>query len=342
MEDLYSLDVSLKGMFIPTTLATQDLPVGAVITLHLKAKGGLQDLRAVARVTGVVNGEPNSTQRSPGLEVEFIEVRPEHEHLISSLPPPPAIPNDAARILVVDDDNLMRENAAGVMRSVGYHVLTARNGVEALSLVLGERVDLVLTDVTMPSMDGWQLLRLIRARPRIAKLPVVFLTRLTSEAERLKGYELGVNDYIDKPYTAAELKQRVAKLLTRPLSEPPAELQVLRGDLSQVSLSSLLSLMEMERRSGQICLRRTAEEANAYVRAGVVVQVDLEDAFDHKHGLERIFHLLDWSDGEFKLFTSEVALEGDLNFSTSYALLEHAKVRDEAEEEVRAIGENSD
>lgn len=118
-------------------------------------------------------------------------------------------------------------------------------------------------------------------------------------------------------------------------SAPPTGRPVLKGDLAQVSLSSLLSLMDMERRTGQVRLHRQGEEALMYVRNGMVVQIDLPPREHHREGLERIFYLLDWANGEFVLNASDVEIAGDLSYSTSYTLLEYAKAVDE-EEEIRA------
>lgn len=321
------LHVSLGGMFIPASAETKNLPVGSLLTLELSGPAGLQGIRTLARVVRV---DPHTTSNpQPGLHVEFLNPPAEAGPSLGEFPAPNPGSSRESRVLVVDDDTLMRENAASVMRSAGYEVLTARNGIEALALVLSECVDLVLTDVSMPSMDGWQLLRLIRSRPHLANLPVIFLTRLNSDAERHKGYELGVNDYIDKPYTPENLRSRISAHLEHESSAAPSARQVLRGDLAQVSLSSLLSLMEMERRTGQVRLQRGGEEALMYVRNGTIAQIDLPAHEQHREGLERIFYLLDWHDGEFVLSASNVDIPGDLNYSTSYTLLEYAKAVDE-------------
>jgi DNA-binding response OmpR family regulator len=239
-------------------------------------------------------------------------------------------------VLVVDDDRLLREQTARAMREAGHEVLTASNGVEALSLVLGESVDLVLTDVNMPTMDGWQLLRLIRARPKLAQVPVIFLTRLTSDTERLKAYELGVDDFVDKPFTREDLLPRVGRLLDRRRSDiPPGALEVLRGDLGQVALGSLLSLLDMERRTGILNLLHGTESAVLHLREGAVVRIDLPPRHDDKRGLDRFLHVLDFATGSFELTAVDVMGEDQLGLPITYVLLEHARRRDEAAEAAR-------
>jgi DNA-binding response OmpR family regulator len=188
----------------------------------------------------------------------------------------------------------------------------------------------ILSDVTMPEMDGWQLLRLIRSRPHLAQIPVIFLTRLTSDGERLLGYRLGVDDYVGKPFTGAELGARVRRIIerTRAQGGAPAN-KALRGDLSQVALPSMLSLVEMERRTGVLTLVCDDELATLYLRDGAVVRIDLSARHAHKQGIDRFFHVLGWTRGQFELAASEVTADDQIELKTSYVLLEHARRRDE-------------
>src|SRR6185312_11067917 len=100
---------------------------------------------------------------------------------------------------------------------------------------------LIVSDVNMPKMDGWQLLRLLRTKPQYATVPVLFTTTLSGEADRLRGYRLGVDDYLAKPFRVAELRARVHQLLARASARPVAPeaaapaTRSLRGDLAHVS-----------------------------------------------------------------------------------------------------------
>src|SRR6185295_3252169 len=98
----------------------------------------------------------------------------------------------------------------------------AANGFEALALCGRETPDLIVSDVNLPKMDGWQLLRLLRTKPQFAAVPLLFMTPLSGEADRLRGYRLGVDDYLAKPFRVAELKARVDRLLARAAASPPA------------------------------------------------------------------------------------------------------------------------
>ncbi|MCS7260614.1 MAG: response regulator [Anaerolineae bacterium] len=118
-----------------------------------------------------------------------------------------------ARILVVDDEPAMMQYLSMVLMRDGYEVLQASNGYEALTLVRERSPDLVLLDVMMPEMDGFQVLRELRASEEFQELPVIILTALTAEQDIVRGFEGGVTDYIDKPVTPAVLRARVRRWL---------------------------------------------------------------------------------------------------------------------------------
>src|SRR5262249_14227382 len=153
----------------------------------------------------------------------------------------------------------------------------AHDGIEALALCIKQPPDVILCDVQMPRMDGWQFLRVIRARAGLEKVPFLFLTTLGSEADRLKGYRLGVDGYIPKPYGPAEVVARADRAIARAersgSSEP--ESSILRGDLEQVGLGSLLSFLDLEKKTGVVRIAGR-EEARVYLRGGSVMRVEID------------------------------------------------------------------
>jgi adenylate cyclase len=121
--------------------------------------------------------------------------------------------NDPARVLVVDDTPTNVKLLADILAARGYAPLTAVSGAQALSVIEREGPDLVLLDVMMPGMSGYDVCRAIRANPATALLPVVMVTALDPGEERVKGLDAGADDFLTKPIHQAELLARVRSLL---------------------------------------------------------------------------------------------------------------------------------
>src|SRR6188768_3054030 len=243
----------------------------------------------------------------------------------------------APHVLVADDDAWILRMVATVLEKRGYSVETAVDGEDALARALAHPPDLLITDVMMPKMDGWALVRQLRAHPELSMLPVIFLTALSSEDDRIRGFRLGADDYVTKPFRFEELDLRVAKTLRRTaqtMAETRDQLagSGLRGDLSQVGLSSLLVLIEMERKTGLLQLRAPqGPSAQILVREGKVVHARLDDA-DEPVDAECVYYLLTWGAGEFEFIACLVEGVDRVNVSTTHLLMEGARLMDEAKE----------
>ena len=109
------------------------------------------------------------------------------------------------RILVVDDDKSIVRVLRGYLEQSGYQVLTAVDGETALHMLRRERPDLVILDLMMPNLDGWEVTRIVRADKGLAATPIIMLTARVEDTDKIVGLELGADDYITKPFNAREV-----------------------------------------------------------------------------------------------------------------------------------------
>ncbi|MFQ5944262.1 MAG: response regulator [Anaerolineales bacterium] len=117
-----------------------------------------------------------------------------------------------AKILTVDDDKTLLRFMGEYLEGEGFEVVTADRGTKALKLFFDERPDLVVLDLMMPGMDGWEVCARLR---ELSGTPVIMLTAKSSEADKLRGFRLGVDDYVTKPFSLAELTARIQAVLAR-------------------------------------------------------------------------------------------------------------------------------
>jgi DNA-binding response OmpR family regulator len=266
------------------------------------------------------------------------------------------------RILVADDDAWILRMVTTVLEKRGYTVETAHDGEEAYIKALASPPDLLITDVMMPKMDGWTLIKALRSRHEFAFVPVIFLTALGSDDDRIRGFRLGADDYLPKPFRFEELDLRVTKTLKRSeMVEQMAREQIgaapaasrtepeversramgLAGSLHQVSLPALLTLLEMERKTGILIVRQAGDPVaipsgqpgaddvgRIYLRGGKVVAARL-DGKDQPVREECVFFMLEWSAGRFEFEATEIEVDDEIAQATSYLLMEAARRMDE-------------
>lgn len=121
----------------------------------------------------------------------------------------------AKRLLVVDDDPGLLLAVSETLRAEGYEVKTARRGAEALTRIAESLPDLIISDIRMPGMDGYQLVKNLRSNPRTRLVPIVFLTAKDEISDRITGFRTGVDAYLTKPFEPDELTAVVQAILNR-------------------------------------------------------------------------------------------------------------------------------
>jgi CheY-like chemotaxis protein/phosphoribosyl 1,2-cyclic phosphodiesterase len=128
---------------------------------------------------------------------------------------PAAAVAPGARVLIVDDDPVVRRLTMQALQNDGYVLTEAAGGREALELISRQTPDLVILDLVMPELDGMEVLKVLRANPAKASLPVLILTAQTDESTTRAGFDVGATDYLTKPFSSPQLSARVRACLTR-------------------------------------------------------------------------------------------------------------------------------
>ncbi|MGG7606361.1 heavy metal response regulator transcription factor [Massilia sp. BKSP1R2A-1] len=171
-------------------------------------------------------------------------------------------------ILVIEDEPKTGDYLQRGLAESGFAVRLARNGRDGLAIVREEEIELVVLDVMLPRMDGWQVLEALRANPDTEQIPVLFLTARDEVEDRVRGLELGADDYLVKPFAFVELVARIRTLLRRgPVREEELiriadlEIDVLRRRVRRGAETIPLTAQEfallhlLARRQGQVLSR---------------------------------------------------------------------------------------
>lgn len=235
------------------------------------------------------------------------------------------------QLLLVDADPASVRVLEVSLKKAGFSVTTAADGQDALAKLELSAPDLILTDTRLPRVDGYELVRRIKEMPALASLPVVFLTSQKSVEDKIRGLELGVEDYLTKPIFVRELIARVHLLLARrthqrmSASSPTSRRTTLSGDLADMGVVDLLQTFELGRKSGRAKLQDGDLEASIYFRDGKVVDAE----HGRLKGEEAIYRCLIWTAGAFEVEFEAIDREEVILTSTQGLLMEGMRRLDE-------------
>jgi len=237
------------------------------------------------------------------------------------------------KLLLVDADPRSVRVLEVSLKKAGYSVTTAVDGLDALAKIESLTPDLVLSDTRLPKLDGYTLVRKLKERIEWSMIPIVFLTSQKSIEDKIRGLELGVEDYLTKPIFVRELIARVNLLLTRRTQENIATNKAgmpgrtrFSGSTQDLAVVDLLQTFEVSRKSGVVHLRSGgAQEARIYFRDGKVVDAEL----GRLRGEEAIYRALIWNEALFEVEFKPITNEDVIGGSTQAILMEGMRRVDE-------------
>lgn len=232
-------------------------------------------------------------------------------------------------LLLVDGDAKNLRVMEVTLRTAGFHVVTAVNGLDALEKCAESTPDLVISDTRMQEMDGFELCRRLKADERFAEIPFVFLSSQKSLEHKVKGLELGVDDYLTKPIYIQEIVTRVKLLLQKKEKERLErrdQKSGLSGSLADMGVVDLVQTLEIGRKTGEIRLRhQRGTTAALFFRDGKVVDVSL----GLHEGEQAFFRVLAWTKGNFEIEFKPTDREDRIELSTQGLLMEGMRRMDE-------------
>ncbi len=228
-------------------------------------------------------------------------------------------------VLVIDDNNDIRENTAEILEMAGYRTIAAENGKKGVELALKEKPDLIVCDIMMPELDGYGVLHLLRKNPDTQAIPFIFLTAKTERSDLRKGMEMGADDYITKPFEDIELLNAIEVRLKK------AEVFDNKYSMSQQGISEFLKDVKdrgiLDKLSEQYSIETYPKKQTLYQEKKrprflyFLIKGKVKTTLTHEDGKEYITNI--YTDGDFIGYQ---ALIDEKNYEDNAVILEEANI----------------
>ena len=228
----------------------------------------------------------------------------------------------APRLLIIDDSRLIVQIIADYFEPMGYRIQRAGDAEEALRGLELETPDIIVSDILMPGIDGWSLFEKIRHRPEFSEIPFLFLTTERELPQKLRGFHLGADDYVTKPFEVEELYARVERSLERRRQLEKARRgdgAVLAGTVAHLSLPDLLQILSLNGRNGVVYLRNRNTEGEVHFDGGKVVHAWSGNV----SGLKALYRMLGWEDAAFRVMPGDgITRERSVNLQIDTVMMD--------------------
>jgi len=205
------------------------------------------------------------------------------------------------KILVIDDSPVVREMVRDAFEKEGFRVIEAPSGEEALKIAWQEHPDLIIADIKMPGIDGWEVCSQLRKHPYTSFVPFIFLTEKTEVSDRIKGLEMGADDYITKPFIPEELVARARAIFNRILKREEEKIiksRGLSGSTQMMDLADLLQLFALNTKTG---ILKVVSDKGELGRIGFVEGRLNRAEIEKIKGVKALRRMLRWSGAHFEV-----------------------------------------
>jgi DNA-binding response OmpR family regulator len=239
-----------------------------------------------------------------------------------------------AKILVVDDEAHLRRVVSLYLRARNYEVETAENGLEAIQKVSADRPDLIIADIGMPGLDGYELCSRLRRDTATRTIPFIFLTARDQDTDRIKARKIGSDDYLTKPCPLDQLAEHVETMIDRieQAKKIPLDRIGLSGQLDEVNVLDLIQMLELNQKSGALVLSHGERTGTLYFKDGTIIDADIRSPKRE----EPLFVLLGWKAGRYLFLPDAMPERMPITASLAHLLFEDLK-KLEAQETPKAI-----
>ena len=297
-----SEDLSASGVFVRSEAL---LPVNAVVKLRLELPGK-DAVWVSSRVAHVLSATAaRALGRQVGMGMQFLEFEGPGrdtlddylDGLVDEITPPPSQLARGSTVVLADPSMPRLGRITSALTAAGFEVRAVADGSDAYSAIQLNPPQIIVVSDDVPHMDGWTLLRRLARKGELGRIPVVLMSDDGGDVTRLQAYRLGVRDFIPRPFLDEELILRLRRIA---LEQHHVRADVLRGNLREISIATLLSLLDFERKSGVLRVARGELEAHVHVTGGRVIRVDSEIAADGSPR-DRLYAILDWPGGSFRV-----------------------------------------
>ncbi|TES91839.1 MAG: response regulator [Candidatus Cloacimonadota bacterium] len=203
-----------------------------------------------------------------------------------------------SKILVVDDNAYLVDILSFSLEMENYEVLKAYDGKEALEIISNNPPDLILADIMMPKMDGFELCKKTKENPKTKDIPFLFLTAKGKLDDQLKGFSLGGDDYIVKPFNLNDLLKKIAKSIEQYKEKGFVEKELPeKGNISEFPIMRILQVIKSNKKTVTITATTANDVGKIYIKNGNIAKAETSVNKD-KAALELV---LTWKEGKFKI-----------------------------------------
>ena len=234
--------------------------------------------------------------------------------------PSPLMRHMASKILVVDDEAHLRRVVSLYLRARHYEVETAENGLDAIQKVSTDRPDLIIADIGMPGLDGYELCSRLRRDTATRTIPFIFLTARDQDTDRIKARKIGSDDYLTKPCPLDQLAEHVETMIDRieQAKKIPLDRIGLSGRLDEVNALDLIQMLELDQKTGALVLSHGERTGTLYFKDGTIIDADIRSPKRE----EPLFILLGWKAGRYLFLPDAVPERMPITASLAHLLFE--------------------